>query len=47
MNDIEYWEGYFNTTVNFPYAAKQYNINNNSMNNTHKQNGQITINPLQ
>jgi len=34
MNDIQYWEGYFNTTVNFPYAAKQYNIHNNSMNNT-------------
>jgi hypothetical protein len=47
MNDIGYWEGYFNTTVNFPYAAKQYNIHNNAMNNTHKHNSQITFNPLQ
>ena len=33
MNDSEYWEGYSNTTVNFPYAAKQNYIHNNSMNN--------------
>ena len=37
MNDIEYCEGYFNATVNFPYAAKQYNIHSDSANNTQTQ----------